>query len=56
VSRSREFDQIEAVSERVAYIGHAPVFAAVYFTVKRGSEATESSNHLVEIGHDEIKV
>jgi hypothetical protein len=37
-------------------IGHAPVFVVPYFTLKRGSEATESSNHSIEIGQDEINV
>jgi hypothetical protein len=56
VPRSRELDQIEAVPEWIGHISHAPIFADLYFTVESGTEAAQSGNHLVEIGHDEIEV
>jgi len=56
VPRSRELDQIEAVPEWISHISHAPIFADLYFTVERGTEAAQSGNRLVEIGHDEIEV
>jgi hypothetical protein len=56
IPRSRKLNQIEAVPERIGHFSHAPVFADLYFTIKRGSEATQSLSHVVEIGHDEIDV
>src|SRR5215510_4240012 len=56
VSRSRKLDQIEAVPEWIGHISHAPIFTDLYFTVERGTEAAQSGNRLVEIGHNEIEV
>src|SRR4051794_2662444 len=56
VTGAREFDQIEAVAERIGHVRHAAVIGVLDRPVEGGAERGQPRHGRVDVRHDEIEM
>src|SRR5947209_13059852 len=56
VTGAREFDQIEAIAERIGHVRHAAVFRLLDRAVESGAERGQPRHRRVDVRHDEIEM